>query len=482
MNCPRCNVAVAFTKNRCDNCGQDLRGYRRAVSVSNSYYNMALSQAKVRDLSGAIHSLKQSLQFHKLNTSARNLLGLIYYEEGEIVAALSEWVLSKHFQEKDNDADEYIQEIQSNPSRLDMHNQTIKKYNAALFSAQHGDEDMAIIQLKKVVNLNPNFIRASQLLALLYMQTGKRDDRARAYRLMRAAIKVDMTNTTTLRYLKELSDMKGKSDPTVKAVKEEQDNARKASTLPNVEMDAYKTITPYKEERPSVLPFVNIMIGVIIGLSVMYFLIIPHLRSTLAKNANDNFKQYSENQAASDSDVSTLKNQNKSLQSEVDELKAKISDLQGGDPSQVSGIQDIYDTLLDAFNDYLAKDMQKAADKLVKINEERLTTDVSKNCFQTIKKATYPTASKKYFENGRDAYNGEGEYSGKKDYDTAIKLLQKSLSFDKENTDAIYFLGRCYQQKSDAEKAKSYYNQIVEDFPNSKRVSEANRRLRELGE
>ena len=88
MNCPRCNVAVAFTKNRCDNCGQELRSYRKTVSLSNSFYNLALSQAKVRDLSGAIVSLKQSLQFNKLNTSARNLLGLIYYEEGEIVAAL----------------------------------------------------------------------------------------------------------------------------------------------------------------------------------------------------------------------------------------------------------------------------------------------------------------------------------------------------------------------------------------------------------
>lgn len=163
MNCPRCNVAVAFTKNRCDNCGQELRSYRKTVSLSNSFYNLALSQAKVRDLSGAIVSLKQSLQFNKLNTSARNLLGLIYYEEGEIVAALSEWVLSKHYQDKDNDAEEYIREVQSNPNKLDTYNQTIKKYNTALQAAKHGDDDMAIIQLKKVVNLNPNFIRASQL-------------------------------------------------------------------------------------------------------------------------------------------------------------------------------------------------------------------------------------------------------------------------------------------------------------------------------
>ena len=66
--------------------------------------------------------------------------------------------------------------------------------------------------------------------------------------------------------------MKNKSsDPVVKAVEKEQENAKKASKLPSVEMDAYKTITPYKEERPSVMPFVNIIIGVIIGLAVSIF-------------------------------------------------------------------------------------------------------------------------------------------------------------------------------------------------------------------
>ena len=207
MNCPRCNANVVFSKNRCDNCGMDLTEHRRIVSLSNICYNKGLEQAKVRDLSGAIISLRQSLQYNKLNTNARNLLGLIYYEIGEIVAALSEWILSKHYQEKNNDAESYMRTVQANPNRLELHNQTIKKYNSALYSAQHGDEDMAIIQLKKVVSNNPKFVRAHQLLALLYMMTGKRENRVRAMRLLRNISKVDVANTTTLRYMKELSDV-----------------------------------------------------------------------------------------------------------------------------------------------------------------------------------------------------------------------------------------------------------------------------------
>ena len=161
MRCPRCNAEVSFKKDRCDNCGQELRNYRRVLSASNICYNRGLEQAKVRDLSGAIASLHKSLKFNKLNTSARNLLGLIYFEEGEIVSALSEWVISKHFQEEHNEADYYIGLIQSNPNRLETYSQMVKKYNSALFAAQNGDEDMAIIQLKKVVSTNPKFIRAA---------------------------------------------------------------------------------------------------------------------------------------------------------------------------------------------------------------------------------------------------------------------------------------------------------------------------------
>ena len=298
MNCPRCNAKVAFVKDQCDNCGQSLKNYRRIVSTSNILYNKGLEQAKVRDLSGAIRSLRQSLEFNKLNTNARNLLGVIYFEEGEIVSALSEWVISKHFQPQNNDADKYIRQVQSNPNKLEMYNQTIKKYNSALFSAQHGDGDMAIIQLKKVVNLNPKFVRANQLLALLYMMSGKRDDKVRAKKLLTSISKVDVTNTTTIRYLKELSDVQLKGEPAPKKVTAQEPEPRKV--LPRVDVDAYKPITPYKEEKPSIMPFINIVVGVLIGMALMGFLIIPHIEANKSDKENSEFKKYSEQKASTD--------------------------------------------------------------------------------------------------------------------------------------------------------------------------------------
>ena len=58
--------------------------------MSNMYYNEGLEKAGVRDLSGAVVSLRHSLQFNKNNIKARNLLGLVYFEMGEAAAALRE--------------------------------------------------------------------------------------------------------------------------------------------------------------------------------------------------------------------------------------------------------------------------------------------------------------------------------------------------------------------------------------------------------
>ena len=134
--------------------------------ASNAYYNDALEKAGVRDLSGAIESLKISLRFNKLNIDARNLLGLIYYEMGEVVTALTEWVISKNYQPKDNLASRYLDEVQKNQARLDSVNQTIKKYNQALLYCKQNSRDLAIIQLKKVLSLNPKLVSGHQLLAL----------------------------------------------------------------------------------------------------------------------------------------------------------------------------------------------------------------------------------------------------------------------------------------------------------------------------
>ena len=132
MNCPKCGFEMGRNRRYCDQCGADTVVAMRLYRLSNRYYNEGLARAQVRDLSGAVLMLKKSLENNKRNIEARNLIGLVYYEMGEPVLALSEWIISKHFMPENNQADYFINKVQSNPSKLDAVNQTVKKYNLRL--------------------------------------------------------------------------------------------------------------------------------------------------------------------------------------------------------------------------------------------------------------------------------------------------------------------------------------------------------------
>ena len=90
---------------------------KKIVYQSNYWYNDGLRKAKIRDMSGAIMSLRKSLQFNRENIAARNLLGLVYYGIGEVPEALVEWIISKNLKSRDNIADYYIKNSSSRPPR-----------------------------------------------------------------------------------------------------------------------------------------------------------------------------------------------------------------------------------------------------------------------------------------------------------------------------------------------------------------------------
>ena len=195
MNCYQCGALL--TKNDfCTNCGADVSRYKKIISVSNYYYNDGLDKARVRDLSGAVVSLKECLKLNKMNIEARNLLGLVYFEMGETVDALSEWVLSKNLKPEKNIADDYIGAVQNSPTQLENLNQAIKKYNQALAYCRQESLDLAVIQLKKVLSINPRFLRAHLLLALLYINA---EEWEKAKRELVKCCRIDVRNTMALR-------------------------------------------------------------------------------------------------------------------------------------------------------------------------------------------------------------------------------------------------------------------------------------------
>lgn len=461
MNCPKCGAYLSFKNKRCDKCQEDLESYRRVLSLSNQYYNNGLTKAHLRDLSGAIVSLKKSLQLDKKNTNARNLLGLVYYEMGESIQALSEWVLSKNYQEKDNEADYYIDLIQNNPSKLHNTSQTIKKYNYALSQAKGGNQDLAIIQLKKVISAQPKYVAAHQLLALLYMNQGENE---KAAKCLRKAQKIDINNTVTLRYLSELG-----VNPS--AVRLDKETMRKNLTKDNVEEPQFFSPEPViRDGKISKWSLIYLAIGLVVGILTVSFLVVPNMRKSISAEYNTQAIALGEEQTRMAAEILTLEDDKAELETNVKKLKAQIKKVKDEAVDET-----IYENLFQGITQYIEKDTDGAAETLIKVDVSTLESKSAKNLYAKIKEQIFPNMSKKKYSEGIRFYNRGA-------YEDAVKTLKLALKYDKDNVNAMYYLGRSYQRLNDNKNAKKYYTKIINDYPNQARVSEATRRLEELKE
>ena len=350
MFCYNCGCSLS-EHDFCTACGADVSLYKKIMQVSNMYYNEGLEKAGVRDLSGAINSLRQSLKFNKNNIEARNLLGLVYFEMGEAVAALSEWVISKNLRPEKNIADDYIDMIQSNASRLDTMNQTIKKYNQAYNYCVQGSKDLAVIQLKKVLSLNPRLIRAHQLLALLYIDSEQWD---RAKKEVKKCLEIDRNNTLALRYLKEVDLMLNPDASGKPAVK------RKNEDSVRYQSDNEIIIQPLnvkEAKRSGVATLLNIGLGMIIGLAAMFFLVLPGRIAEVKNEANAKIAEIGNQSDAKTATITELESQVKGLEAEINRVNRELDGYVGTD-----GTLSTIDTLLSAAASYLeTKDAVAAA-------------------------------------------------------------------------------------------------------------------------
>lgn len=456
MECPKCGARLS-EKDFCTGCGEEVGTYKKIMKISNTYYNDGLEKAKVRDLSGAIESLKRSLKYNKRNMMARNLLGLIYYEIGEAVEALSQWVLSVNYRKEKNIANDYIQAIQANTSRLEEINHTIRKFNQALLYCNQGSGDLAIIQLKKVLSMNNKMIQAYQLLGLLYIEQGELE---LARRTLNKALKIDTTNTRTLRYLREARPKK-ESTPTGRGnrIKVERRQEQAISYQDGNETIIQPT-TAYKEST-GVSTLINIMIGLVIGLAVAWFLIIPARQGAMQSDYKEQNISLSEELATKNAQEKDMQDTINSLQAQVNELNETLSNYEGDD-----GSAGTYEMLIQGANAHLAGDGNAAYEAIKGIEADGLSEDAAK-LYQSL----MDTYGSKVITNKQQ----EGlKYYKAQNYTAAAPLFKEVLETDDTNIQVMYYLARSYQKDESlleeperTEQIKALLSRVIELAPGS---------------
>ena len=418
----------------------------KLIYQSNFWYNDGLRKANIRDLSGAIVSLRRSLQYNRSNIAARNLLGLVYYGRGDVVEALVEWILSKNFQSHDNIANYYISKVQEVPGELEEINQAVKKFNLSLDYAAQNGEDMAIIQLKKAIAVHPTYVKAYQLLALLYLKT---EQYTAARQVLRTAHKLDTTDDFTLRYMHELNQIR--KNRTVKFKENEKKDQQTVTYNIGNETIIQPVSTNFKE-RTGLHTVLNMLIGLVVGVAVMWFLVMPAVNSSRQKELNKQTVEFSDQIATQDAQISALKK-------ELEEYRSTSEESENAKATGES-TQESYEIVMNIYKHYSDSDMSNAAmvEELIKVNPDSLGT-IGLERYNEMTEKLYPKQCEKIYSEAKDNFDAEN-------YKDAISKLTQVLQMDEGYGDgaAKLLLAQSYEKSGDKDQANTLYQKLVEDY------------------
>lgn len=453
MECYNCGIILGREK-ICPNCGVDLRIYRKFVGISNYLYNQALAKAKTRDLSGAIADLRLSLQYNKVNTNARNLLGLIYYEMGEGVAAVREWLISKGYQSEENRASVYLEQTKKEPAEKERINQQARKYNQVVAYCHQDSLDLAVIQLKKILAGNANFVKGWQLLALIYIHDGELEQARKA---LHKAEAVDVGNQTTARYLKEVTEQLrkggGKKAKKVQAVAYQNGN----DTI----------IQPkFRGDIGFWGMAANLLVGVAIGVAITWYLVVPGVRKQAVSDASVAVTE-------ANNTIAEKNNTIKSLEEQIDGLTGDVQDAKDDMKDRDAAI-DASEALLTAYDAYINENIELAGDTLEGI-DEKLLSENGRNIIKTLREQVNNVYLTQAYTDGMNAYNSYRN-------EEAIEQLSKVVAMDEQydNGNALYNLAQAYRKTENWEKALECYSKVVELFPGSSLAYNADRYVTQI--
>lgn len=416
--------------------------------IANAYYNQGLALARQRDLTGAAAALKKSLRFDKFQTDARNLLGLIYLEIGEAGSALCQWVISLNLQEQDNLAEEYLQRVQGSGGYLETADQAAKKYNQALVYAQNENEDLAVLLLMRMLDDFPNYVKAQELLALLYI---RHEDYIKAGRCLYQVLKVDCYNPTAQRYMAVAKHNTGKAEVEKRKLK----NAFSHRQMQDDDI----IIPPSYKENTGWQSVMNILVGLILGVAVVYFLIMPTKQEAMNALHNKeqlaNLEQINQKSLEIDSLMQQLEDAKKAQEAAEGSLEAMEAD-SGGVISQ-------YQNMVKLLEAYRAEDAKTAAVLYTSMDMSVLTDGVLNQTVAWIQQDMSENGWKTLLSMGDEAMSQESGAGASQ----AIDYYNRSLQIHPGNAEVIYKLGLAYEAAGDKDKANEYFGEIIMNYPDS---------------
>jgi tetratricopeptide (TPR) repeat protein len=337
---------------------------------------------------------------------------------------------------------------------------SITLYNKALENIKMDSEDIAIIELKKAISMNPNFHEAMNLLGLCYSYT---KDYQKAGEIFEKVIEAENNSVKALKYIGQIN-----SNDSTFSVQESKRNIKKSDRIKTGKVEEPWLKDIFKLSQTSKRDIFRYIIGFVCGMFVLflfsspfYFRGKPTIENNKAGNSKDtvtaaNFKE-------DESKIEKLGEDNKKLQDELDAAKAD---------------SDYYKNTFKIFEiDKLvsSKNYETAADRLVLLKTFQFKSP-EKEKFEALYNDVMPKAAWSVFNDGYSLMTA-------KKYQDALTKLNKVQIYGNNWAYmdlTLYYIGNCYKEMADSRDALAAFEKLKESYPKSQYYQWADLKIKEM--
>ena len=220
----------------------------------------------------------------------------------------------------------------------------------------------------------------------------------------------------------------------------------------------------YKEPSNGAVTVVNLLVGVAIGAAIIWFLILPSKLKGVTYDNNKTIKEYSQKIADANAQVTRLTSQ-------VDSLTAQLDEIKGGNTANAVNA-DNYSKLIDAINYAGSGNAVAAAELLASVDSTQLPSENAKSLYSQIWTQNFLTAYESLYNQGTQADNA-GNPSGAADFFKRAYAINPTA-------EAAYYAAVAYFEAGDTANAKTYFDIVINNYPDSRFAAESNGYLSRL--
>ena len=267
--------------------------------------------------------------------------------------------------------------------------------------------------------------------------------------LLKRTAQIDTTNTTTLRYLQEIEEATGKSTNLsrqhIKSTSGSQEERGISGTLrymSGTEMIIQPTTF---RDSSTIATFINIILGLLLGGAIVWFLVVPANRQAVNDQANQQVTDANTKLASESARVQELEEE---IDGYLQQVESKPTRSRRTPTAKVQS----YEDLLAIANLYVSGDQSTAASMITSLNADDFEGN-AKTLYDSLSGAVQSSLFTEYYNAGTQAYAGG-------DYTTAAAQLQLAVDADpnRENANyaqALFYLGFAYYNLGNYDQSDS---------------------------